>query len=716
MPKKRSIVFATAAAVMLFWLIDTLFHWWLLGHQSFLDELLLGGARHTLYLRIAVTTVFVIGGLTMLYVSARHKNVSEQALFQADLLNHIGDHITATDLEGRIIYVNDIQCEKLGMSRAELIGQKVTAYGEDPQRGATQQEIIDHTLQHGSWSGDVVNIATDGTELPLYCRTWLVYGHDGKPRAICGVSTDVSKRKEAEAEIKQERDRAQRYLDVASVMIVALDRDGNITLINRRGCEVLKCEPGEIVGKNWFDTFLPEDVRARVRDIFGQLIGGELEPVEYAENSVVTAKGEERLIEWHNAIVRDESGRIIGTLASGTDVTERRQAEEDRLRLEAQIQHAQKLESLGVLAGGIAHDFNNLLMGIMGNAGLALMELPPESPARPTIEQVEKAALRAADLTKQMLAYSGRGQFVIEPINLSALVEEMTHLLKAVISKKASLRFDFEPNLPAIEVDATQIRQIVMNLITNASDALGDQNGILSVSTSTIDADADYLASAYLNDDLVPGHYACVEVSDTGQGMDTETISKIFDPFFSTKEAGRGLGLAAVIGIVRGHMGTIKVYSEPGRGTSFKILLPCTDKPSPQPSRPARQSSAAERTGTILVADDEDGCRRVTANMLQAVGFTVLTAADGSEAVDVFRQHRDEIVLVILDLVMPRMGGEETFRELRRMCPDVRVLLTSGYNHQEASEGLIGRGLAGFIQKPYRPPDLLATVDRILGA
>ncbi|MBU1626861.1 response regulator, partial [bacterium] len=412
---------------------------------------------------------------------------------------------------------------------------------------------------------------------------------------------------------------------------------------------------------------------------------------------------------------KDSDGKIVDFYGIAEDITEQMRAEKERRSLEAQIQHAQKLESMGVLAGGIAHDFNNLLMGILGNASIALMELSLESPVTRRIQQIETTALRASELTNQMLAYSGKGAFVIQPLNLSRLVEEMSHLLETVISKKAVLKFDFADYLPLIEGDATQIRQIVMNLITNASDAIGDKSGIITITTGSIEVDRNYFFGTYLNENMEEGIYVFFEVSDTGSGMNEETKSKIFDPFFSTKFKGRGLGLAAVLGIVRGHKGAIKVYSESGRGTSFKVLFPCAKNQDINIEiEKMKKESEWSSEGTVLVVDDVETVRSVAKIILEKFGFKVLTARDGKEGVEVFEEFKDEIILVILDMTMPRLSGEEAFMEMRKIKSDVRVILSSGYKEKEATCHFAGKGLAGFIQKPYRPKDLLVVMKDVL--
>lgn len=387
------------------------------------------------------------------------------------------------------------------------------------------------------------------------------------------------------------------------------------------------------------------------------------------------------------------------------------EAERARSRIEERALQAQKLESLGVLAGGIAHDFNNMLTGILGNASLALRALPPGSPVAELVRDIEVAGMRTAELTRQMLAYSGRGRFVIEPVDLSVMVQEMYNLLRAVISKNAVIKLQLQPGLPKVMADATQLRQVVMNLITNASDAVGERSGYIAVKTGLTWAEASYLRETYLDDDLAEGEYVFLEVTDTGCGMDSATRERIFEPFFSTKFTGRGLGLAAVLGIVRSHGGALKLYSEPERGTTFKVLLPVrTPEQMAEVELPELEPVRVHGGAGVLVVDDDESARAVARRMLSALGHAVFTAADGEQAVQVYRASAQEIQVVLLDLTMPHMDGSATFSALRTIDPAVRVVLTSGYNEQEATSHLVGKGLAGFIQKPYRLKDLEAVI------
>jgi PAS domain S-box-containing protein len=395
-------------------------------------------------------------------------------------------------------------------------------------------------------------------------------------------------------------------------------------------------------------------------------------------------------------------------LAIHHDISDHKRAEKERLKLEQQLLHAQKLESLGVLAGGIAHDFNNILMAIMGNADLALMRINKESPAVENLHRIEKAAAQAADLAKQMLAYSGKGKFVVENIDLNRLLVDMLHMLEVSISKKAVLRLNPYYPLPSVEADATQMRQIVMNLVINASEAISNTSGVIAITTGCMDCDKSYLKDVWLDENITEGLYVYLEITDTGCGMNKDTLAKLFDPFFTTKFTGRGLGMAAVLGIVRGHRGAIKVYSEPGKGTSFKILLPASD-------RPAELFNGASHTddwrgeGTVLLVDDEETVRGIGSEMLKELGFSTITANDGREAVEIFKNTPD-IAFVILDLTMPHMDGEQCFRELRYLKPDVKVIMSSGYNEQEVTQKFVGKGLAGFVQKPYRLSTLKETI------
>jgi PAS domain S-box-containing protein len=445
---------------------------------------------------------------------------------------------------------------------------------------------------------------------------------------------------------------------------------------------------------------------------WAQLLSGE--SPEVLEYRIITPKGETRWIHQRNVVVRGDAGfpsHLEGIL---TDLTDHHVAERNKRRLQEQVQHTQKLESLGVLAGGIAHDFNNLLTGIIGNADLARNEIDEGSPAFSYLTDLRAASERAAELCRQLLAYSGKGRFLVTAIDINEVLREMTHLLSVSISKKTIIKYDLGDNLPAVDVDAAQIRQVVINLITNASEALEERSGFIRIATSVERLDSEFLSDTLLDEELEPGTYLCVEVSDTGTGIDPASITQIFDPFYTTKFTGRGLGLAAVLGIVRGHRGTIKVSSQIGQGTTFKIALPASTETARQVRRPPNQENGWRGEGLVLLVDDEETVRLVGKRMLEQFGFRTMTARDGLEGLDLFRQYADDIVLVVLDLTMPRMDGEEAFLEIRGIRPTVPVILSSGYNEQEVSNRFAGKGLAGFVQKPYRVEALREKVAEAL--
>jgi signal transduction histidine kinase/CheY-like chemotaxis protein len=396
------------------------------------------------------------------------------------------------------------------------------------------------------------------------------------------------------------------------------------------------------------------------------------------------------------------------------EMAERQRSAEERRLLEAQLRETQKLESLGVLAGGIAHDFNNLLVGVLGNAGLALEELPEDSLAREYVRDIEAGAWRAADLVRQMLAYAGKGRLVVERIEVSGLVREMLHLLTSSISKKAVLDFAPADPGPEVEGDATQLRQVVMNLITNASDALGDVPGVIRVQTGIVRHVPDD-GGAYLGAALGMGECAYVSVSDTGHGMDAATRERMFEPFFTTKFAGRGLGLAAVLGIVRSHGGAIQVTSEPDAGTLIRVLLPLAALPTvTENACMPLTGHAAQSTGTVLVADDEPLVRDVARRVLEGMGLTVVLAVDGEEAVTLFKQQRGAIVLALLDLTMPKMSGVEAFEAMRAVAPGLRAVLMSGFASEDSDSASWRSGFVGFLRKPYRPQELVDRVQEAL--
>ncbi|WP_306590435.1 CHASE domain-containing protein [Geothrix sp. 21YS21S-4] len=421
----------------------------------------------------------------------------------------------------------------------------------------------------------------------------------------------------------------------------------------------------------------------------------------------VTRTGQRILCDWYNTALRDGDGRLLGAIFMADDITERRRAE-------SVLQQTQKLESLGVLAGGIAHDFNNLLTAILGNTEMALEFARGHLDLQAALHRIESTTQRGSDLARQLLAYAGKAHFAVKPLDLNAVIAEMGDLLAVSISKKVTLLRDLQPGLPPVEADAAQFQQVVMNLVINASEAIGDRPGTVTVRTRAEEWAAWRLAAEFPGQVLEPGLFVRMEVEDDGAGMDAETIGRIFDPFFTTKFTGRGLGLSAMLGIVRGHKAGLHVASVQGKGTTFTLLFPAGETtvllPSPEPAPQPKV------TGTVLVVDDEGLLRDLARMALEGAGFRVEEARDGAEAVEAVGRRPAAFDAVLLDMTMPRMGGAEAFQRIRALAPAMRVLLTSGYTQADSLESLEGLSPDGFLQKPFRMGELVEKMRELLVA
>jgi PAS domain S-box-containing protein len=608
------------------------------------------------------------------------------------------DLLCIASLEGRFLRMNEAWTVSLGWSVQELEGSNFLDLVHPDDLASTLAAV--QTLAEGRSVIDFTNRyrTKDG-------RYRVIEWHSSPAPGglIYGAARDVTGRLESERALRSSEERFRRIFDLVPSPLTLADMSGTILDCNQAFCTVSARTRDEVLGHTAVDLGLWPDPEKRKNLEEALAREGEVRNVELE----LRQKGGKLLTVLCSGRVEEVGGQKA-MLLSTQDITEQR-------NLERQMLHSQKLESLGVLAGGIAHDFNNLLAGVLGNADLALMDIAPTSPARESLTGIGQAARRASELCRQLLAYSGKGRFQVQPVDLAELVHEMGQLLSISISKKAVLRYQFAPGLPAIEADATQLRQVIMNLILNASEAIGERSGVISLTTGMIRCDAEYLGGAYCAEGICPGDFVYLEIADTGQGMDRAIRDRIFDPFFTTKFTGRGLGLAAALGIVRGHHGAIRVYSEPERGTTFKILFPASSQLAPKGLDRAQVSERWQGKGTILVVDDEESIRNLSRRMLERSGFSVITATDGRDAFEKFRLDHQHIVLVVLDLTMPHLDGEACFRLLRESKPDVKVLLSSGYNEQDVVSLFAGKSPAAFIQKPYTTQELIAKVREVLG-
>ncbi len=540
-------------------------------------------------------------------------------------------------------------------------------------------------------------------------RHYVVCAYSLEQNRLAVILEDITDQKRAEEELVRSHQLFYDVLETIQDGVSLLDRELNIRYVNS-AMRRWYADGREPIGRKCYELYHRRDQPCEVCPALRCLNTGQ------TETGIVPGRGDSR-VEWLELFtypMRDPiTGEVVGVVEFVRDITARRKAEEEQRRMQERMLAVQRLESLGVLAGGIAHDFNNILMAILGNADLAKHELPLGSPARENIIQIEVASRRAAELCRQMLAYAGQGRFVVEVVDLNELISEMVQLLTTSISKRVRLSLQLEPGLPPIRADASEIRQVVMNLVVNASEAIGDRSGTISITTGAVDCDHRYLAECSLEQELREGLYVKLEVADTGCGMDKATMARIFDPFFTTKFTGRGLGLSAVLGIVRGHKGAIRVYSEPGKGSVFKLLFPaCLDATL---QRPGEGTAGSWRGGgLVLLVDDDESVRALGKRMLERLGFEVVVGSDGRKAVELFLQHRDRIQVVVLDLTMPGMSGEDVFRAIRAAKPDARVVLASGYSADELASRLSAKGYAGFLQKPYTIEDLTRVLKSVL--
>ena len=527
------------------------------------------------------------------------------------------------------------------------------------------------------------------------------------------LQEEVHSRRRAQSELTHERNLLRTLIDRLPDAIFVTDTAGRYLMLNQAHARLLKLtDEGEGLQRAVVDVGHPALAQT--------LEAGSVEvrrsgiAIVDREETVAGMDGRDLHLLMSQLPVRNAQGGVDGLVVVIRDVSLVRRAELEKVEFARRLQETQKLESLGLLAGGIAHDFNNLLTSVLGNVGLARLDLDPDSPALGPLGQIEKTAVRAADLCRQMLAYSGKGRYEVRRIDISHLVEETTGILRLAISKKAVLKLQLSRALPTVMADATQLHQILMNLVINASDALRDGSGFIRIDTGLQRIEQESLPTLVGGADAAPGDYVYLEVSDNGCGMDEATAARIFDPFFTTKFTGRGLGLAAVLGIVRGHCGAIQLSSEPGEGTTFRLLLPAASGPAESEAAPETMAESWSGSGTLLVADDEDTVRAVAARILEKIGFEVDLAGNGREAVALFAADPDRYRAVLLDLTMPQMDGEQAFREIRLLRPEARVLLMSGFSSHEAVNRFAGQGLGGFVPKPFGAEQLRAAVRDLL--
>jgi len=615
--------------------------------------------------------------------------------------------IVTTIDEGRLLAANDEFLRLRELTREQVIGRLTTEIGLWADV-SDRKQVVDLVRTNRGVRQLPFRQKTDSgriLDLLLSIELITVEGQECLLVAIFDETNQIRLNKE----LRNSERRYRALAETSPDFIFIIDPQDNVTYVNQSGLSLLGLSKDQVIGGGRHG-FFPAEIAKRQK--------GNLEIV-FRERRTL------RVENWHDlptgSICLDtqlvplvnDSGTVEAVLGISRDITERRRAEEDRRKLEAQVQQAQKFESLGVLTGGIAHDFNNLLTPIVGNADLALQLLPVNSACRQAIQQIKTASLCAADLCKQMLAYAGKGPLSLESIDLSRFIDVMWPMIEISTSKKVQVKTRFPESLPTIEADSSQIRQVILNLLINASESIEEREGVITLTTGSVETGAPFADREYAGEPPSGRPYVFVEVKDSGCGMSAETLSKVFDPFYSTKFLGRGLGLAVVLGIVRSHGGFLIVESAPGRGTTFQIFFPAADRStsSEESSNDTRSEPFAR---TILVVDDERMVLNLARSMSEFCGWRAITATNGREAVELFTRRTNEIHCVVLDLTMPGMDGEETLAELRRIRADIPVILASGYRVEEIKKRFAGKGLAAYIQKPYELTTFTSTLKAIL--
>ncbi len=618
----------------------------------------------------------------------------------------LADGVALLTDEGTIMRCNSAFCRLVGKRIGDILGHSITQVVGAAQGSSTELAFTRslHTRQ------------SETTELPFGDKIYRLTSHlaliRGSVAGAIYMISDVTTERRAGREKEEALALLRALADSSPVGFAFFDREMCYRLVNKELARI----DGATIEAHIGHT--PEEIVPGMAPAIRLALGEVIEtgqPVLDRELSGAGVNSGDQSRSWSVSWypVKAADGRMIGVGATVVETTEQKRAEKSRQDLEKRMLDAQRLESIGLLAGGIAHDFNNLLTGILGNASLAREMVPPGTALAHFLEGIVNASERAAHLTKQMLAYSGKGQLFVESVDLSQEIQEVLRLVQPSISRKISVVLDLPNDLPKVQADKGQLQQVLMNLVVNAAEAIGEQPGVLSVKTSRRTLSEAGIRDLPAAAGMEAGNYVCVEVRDTGCGMDEETKTRIFDPFFTTKFTGRGLGLAAVSGIMRGHKGGINVTTAPGEGSTFAAYFPATNEkehPAPEATPPQAVSKNLP-CGTVLVVDDEPVVLRVARNALEHSGCTVLTAESGPAAIELFRRYCKDISLIVLDLSMPGMSGLETLPELRRIRPDVLVVISSGYSESETLRLFSGHRISGFLQKPYSSQRLLELVN-----
>ena len=645
------------------------------------------------------------GSFNQMIDDLQESTVSKE--YVENIINSMIDTLIVLTPEGKIQKVNQATCDLLGYKAEELNGQpfrkifKIEAEKDEQKHYEKQRTELEHLTQGGSIREiERTYIAKDGSNIPILFSGSDIRDRNDQVQGIVCVALDITDRKRAEDAIKYSEAKYRQMVENVPTGIYEMDIEAyKFTKVNDVICDVLGYSEDELLAINPMDIF-PEDSKKLI--IERTEIAKDREMVAPTVEYKIKTKDGREIWALVNSKITYKNGKPVHALVVAQDITERK-------TLEAQLVSAQKMEAIGTLAGGIAHDFNNLLMSIQGYASLMLFDLDPTHPHYVPLQNIEKQVRSAAQLTEQLLGYARKGKYVVQPINFNQLVAETSDTFGRT-RKQISIHHECIKDLHPIEADRGQMEQVLLNLYINAADAMLG-GGKLIIKTSNVTHE-DMKSKMY---DPKPGSYILLTIMDTGTGMDKETQERIFDPFFTTKGMGKGtgLGLASVYGIIKGHGGYIDLYSEIGRGTTFQIYLPASDKEAD--IKPVEKLIDVNiGTETILLVEDEEVVLDVGIKMLGKMGYNVLAAKNGEEAIVLYKEKQYTIDMVILDMVLPEMGGGEVYDLIKEINPDVRVLLASGYSLDGQAKQILSRGCNGFVQKPFNLRELSVKIREIL--
>jgi two-component system NtrC family sensor kinase len=632
------------------------------------------------------------------------KTAHEKLDFQAQVLDQINDAITVTDLEGRITYINQAVSTLLGTPPETLLGKMLSVYGEDTDRGASQEEILESTRQNGTWRGEVVNHTRDGRKIILDCRTQVVYDHQHHPTALVGISTDISEQTRTVSEKNRLLEAISQTLDT----IVIFDPSGNILFVNEAFQRTTGLDPSRVLGKSIFDSKTGFHHSASFEEIWTQLQNG-----NNWQGRLINcrASGDYFTEEVTISPVFSNHGSIESFVAVKRDITRELIIEKENAKLTAELRQTLKMESIGHLAGGMAHDLNNLLTPVLGYAELLLDDDNLREDQKDAIQEIIGAGNRSRDLIHHLLAFSRRQTLKVRSLYLSELLNQFMPLLRRTLREDIQITVATGEQEKPVLADKGQLEQVILNLVVNAQDAMPG-GGMLHLSIGFSEVD-DTVTLAHPG--LRQGEYVSLVVRDSGCGFDQTIAEHLFDPFFTTKDKGKGtgLGLSTVYGIIKQHQGYIWAESQPGHGASFTILLPPTAQQAAEVITPATPPSLQGKE-TILLAEDSDQVRQLVQLILERHGYTVVAAPDGSTLLQLLDKGTLRGDLLITDIVMPDMTGRQLQETLHRRQPNLKVLFMSGYSAEVISQKGVLLKDTHFLQKPFSMVDLTRKVRLLL--